>query len=182
MAKPTKLPEWATVAADVVEPTLGQKQLGWVTGTKPPNGWFNWWMELVFDWMFWLESKFDEGVSGDRIGCHGIDSTGVGVSQTGVSGTGGTAGGVGVHGTGDGIGEGVLGVGGTTGAGVRGFHTAYYGLVAQGDGSAPAYAAFRLIVQDADPTTPEDGAIWINSTSGLMKVRIGGVTKTFTLS
>ena len=179
MAKPTKDAEWATGAADIVEPTLGQKQLGWVTGTKPPNGWFNWWMNLIHLWIVWLDSKFVDGSSGNRVGAHGIDSTGVGAAQIGVAGVGGTAGGVGVHGTGDGIGEGVLGVGDTGGAGVRGFSLVGYGLVAQGDGSSPAFAAFRIIPQDTAPTTGAIGDCYV-STAGILFICTNSVGPVWT--
>lgn len=47
---PSKLPEWATGAADVVEPSAGKKGTGWVNGERPPPEYFNWWQELVHDW------------------------------------------------------------------------------------------------------------------------------------
>jgi len=55
--KPATLPEWATSgSAAVLEPLLAEKQLGWVPGSRGPAQWFNWWMELVFEWMVWLEA------------------------------------------------------------------------------------------------------------------------------
>jgi hypothetical protein len=54
--KPTQLPEWATsVSADVTEPLLAKKQTGWVNSELPPAGWFNWWMELVYNWSAYLD-------------------------------------------------------------------------------------------------------------------------------
>jgi hypothetical protein len=41
---------------------------------------------------------------------------------------------------------------------------------------------FKAPVYTADPASPQDGDIWINSTSGQLKVRIGGVTKVATLT
>lgn len=41
---------------------------------------------------------------------------------------------------------------------------------------------FTVPVVAADPTDVDDGDMWVNSTSGLLKVRVGGVTKTVTLT
>lgn len=41
---------------------------------------------------------------------------------------------------------------------------------------------FIVPILTADPTNLKDGMIWYNSTSGLMKCRLNGVTKTFTTS
>jgi hypothetical protein len=57
MPKPTQLPEWATGAgADVSEPNAARKALGWVAGLVPPAGHQNWWQNLVYDWLAWLET------------------------------------------------------------------------------------------------------------------------------
>lgn len=54
MARPTQLPEWATgVSAEVVEPSAAKKLLGWVV-EKPAHQFFNWWQELVHDWILYL--------------------------------------------------------------------------------------------------------------------------------
>src|SRR6266513_6210698 len=42
--------------------------------------------------------------------------------------------------------------------------------------------ALLLPVYTADPASPKNNQIWINSTSGTVKVRIAGVTKTFTIT
>jgi hypothetical protein len=55
VAKPTTLPRWATGgAADIVEPSEGQKDLGWAVGDKPPAQFFNWLQRRTYDWMAWL--------------------------------------------------------------------------------------------------------------------------------
>lgn len=57
MSKPVTLPIWATAGgADVVEPLLAEKQLGWVLSQKPPAQWFNWWQLLVYQWVVWLDA------------------------------------------------------------------------------------------------------------------------------
>jgi DNA-binding beta-propeller fold protein YncE len=59
MARPTKLPEWASGAsAEVTEPSEAKKDLGWVSGgEKPPHDVFNWWQELVYDWLSYIDSN-----------------------------------------------------------------------------------------------------------------------------
>ncbi len=53
--KPTKLGQWATdLSADVVEPSAGKKAIGWGAGERPPNSYFNWWMNTIYDWMQYL--------------------------------------------------------------------------------------------------------------------------------
>lgn len=41
---------------------------------------------------------------------------------------------------------------------------------------------FSVPVYTADPAAPRDGDMWINSTSGQLKVRVNGVTKVATLT
>lgn len=41
---------------------------------------------------------------------------------------------------------------------------------------------FSAPIYTADPASPRDGDIWINSTSGTLKVHLGGVTKVATLT
>jgi len=123
MPKPSTEPEWATeVGADIVEPDQAQKEDGWDVQDKPPAGWVNWWWNLVFLWIQWLATKFNDGSTGDRVAVKGLESTAVDANGDGVEGTGdGT--GAGVRGTGAGSGgPGVRGVGagGSGGHGVHG--------------------------------------------------------------
>lgn len=54
--RPKDLPEWATdPAADIVEPTLGKKIIGWLTDEEPPAQFFNWWKNKVFQWLEYTE-------------------------------------------------------------------------------------------------------------------------------
>lgn len=55
MAKPTNLALWATTGAKT-EPTLGEKAAGWDGVFKPPFQWFNWWMNLIYLWVVWLDA------------------------------------------------------------------------------------------------------------------------------
>jgi hypothetical protein len=54
--KPADLPEWGSGgSAEITEPSLGVKQVGWKAAVNPPTPqWFNWWMNLVFQWLAWV--------------------------------------------------------------------------------------------------------------------------------
>lgn len=61
--RPTKLPEWASGdTADVVEPTAGEKSLGWAAGQTPPAPYMNWLMGGDFGYFPWLQyvSTFEQ--------------------------------------------------------------------------------------------------------------------------
>lgn len=61
MARPTKLPEWATGgSALVTEPNQAKKELGWTAAEDPPPGYFNWYQELVHDWVAHTKAVFDD--------------------------------------------------------------------------------------------------------------------------
>jgi len=50
--RPDKTPEWASdPAADVVEPSSGQKGDGWDVDDKPPSGWLNWLQNNAYRWL-----------------------------------------------------------------------------------------------------------------------------------
>lgn len=52
MPKPAKLPRWADDgAADIVEPNSGKKDIGWVGGERPPAQFFNWLLNLIYQWL-----------------------------------------------------------------------------------------------------------------------------------
>ncbi len=58
--RPSDLPTWATGAgAELSTPPTASQSNGWVAGLKPPHEWFNWWMNLVYQWL----SYFDDTVS-----------------------------------------------------------------------------------------------------------------------
>lgn len=40
----------------------------------------------------------------------------------------------------------------------------------------------RVPKYTSDPSSPADGEIWVNTTSNTLKVRLGGVTRTVTVS
>lgn len=53
--KPTKLPEWASgVGAAITEPSGSKKTTGWVA-EKPPHQWFNWLLNLIYQWLGYFD-------------------------------------------------------------------------------------------------------------------------------
>jgi hypothetical protein len=56
MAAPDQLPEWAT-SGTLDEPNAGAKATGWLANMKPPFGWMNWWMNLVYQWLSYLNEN-----------------------------------------------------------------------------------------------------------------------------
>lgn len=46
----------------------------------------------------------------------------------------------------------------------------------------PTDGKIVIPVMTADPASPVNGQMWVNSTSGTFKIRIGGVTKTVTIT
>ena len=64
MARPTRFPTWATDVGTRVEPSAGQKAVGWVPGTKPPARWMNDSLGLIGDWVEYLSGMVSSiGVS-----------------------------------------------------------------------------------------------------------------------
>ena len=59
MAKPTTYPRWADVGGDIVEPTSGKKDVGWVSDEEPPAQYFNWLLNLLYQWVVYLDASAD---------------------------------------------------------------------------------------------------------------------------
>jgi hypothetical protein len=55
MTRPIKLPTWATSSPNILEPSDGKKAQGWVPGEQPPAAIFNYWQNLVHEWITWLD-------------------------------------------------------------------------------------------------------------------------------
>lgn len=75
--KPTVEPSWATDGgADIVEPASGKKATGWVVDEKPPAGFFNWYMNLMYLWKKFLTDviSFPDATAPD--GAIEVDSSG----------------------------------------------------------------------------------------------------------
>jgi hypothetical protein len=53
--KPSQLPEWATDGDNIIEPSGGRKAAGWLSGNRPPAQTFNWWQNLAYRWLQWID-------------------------------------------------------------------------------------------------------------------------------
>lgn len=65
MAKPVTLPSWATDtnfssgaesgSSVKLEPSAGVKAQGWIPGNSLPARWLNWWANLVYSWIAYVD-------------------------------------------------------------------------------------------------------------------------------
>lgn len=104
MAKPASLPRWADVGGDIVEPSSGKKDIGWIVSEQPPHSYFNWFQNLVYQWCDYLDGLTDEALTW----------TAAHIFQKGITVTQSTANGNGASFTGNGTGKGIVTVGGGT--------------------------------------------------------------------
>jgi len=69
VSRPSKYPRWADNGGVIVEPTEGKKDIGDLTSEKPPAQYANWWKNLVFQWIAFLDGAsallFGDGGDGD---------------------------------------------------------------------------------------------------------------------
>lgn len=69
MARPVILSpkvRWATVTAggaEVVEPDNTHKDNGWVSAEEPPHTFFNYWMNVVYLWVAYLDGLYNEAIA-----------------------------------------------------------------------------------------------------------------------
>ena len=61
MSAPSTLPRWADISGAIVTPTSGKLDLGWIPGERPPAQYLNWWMNLVYQWINYLNSNASAG-------------------------------------------------------------------------------------------------------------------------
>jgi hypothetical protein len=66
-SKPTKLPEWASSSANIVEPSAGKKGDGWLTDEIPPSSYENWRVQNNWSWWRWLDEKITEGATNENL-------------------------------------------------------------------------------------------------------------------
>lgn len=55
--RPSELPRWADVSGDIVDPANGKKDVGWVDDEEPANEYFNWYQNLVYQWMQYINYR-----------------------------------------------------------------------------------------------------------------------------
>lgn len=103
--QPTQLPQWATTAGNTVEPSAGEKAAGYQVSTKPAARKMNWLLNLIYEWLQYVQTPVGTGAGA------GVDATGGSTSGSGLKGTGGAPNGIGVEGIGAGTGVGVEGKG-----------------------------------------------------------------------
>jgi hypothetical protein len=66
--KPTKLPEWIPDnTTNITEPIAGKKAVGWLASEEPPNTYFNWLINLTYQWLKHIEIVLDYMVFGDSV-------------------------------------------------------------------------------------------------------------------
>lgn len=107
---------------------------------------------------------FQSGSSAGANGIEGEASTGAGVKGTATDSTG-----YGVYGYNIAGGIGVKGYSAYGNAGVYGISAGSYGIVAEGDTTSPAKAAFRIVPQDTNPSSsPQYGDIYVTAIGILM--------------
>ncbi len=56
MPKPTNLPRWDSTEVNLVEPPSGVLDIGWETGGLVVSSFFNWYQNLVYQWLVYLDS------------------------------------------------------------------------------------------------------------------------------
>lgn len=59
--KPTTLPRWADSGAVIIEPNPGKKDIGWVSGSKPPAEFENWRANLTYEWFVHVNDLLSQG-------------------------------------------------------------------------------------------------------------------------
>jgi len=67
-AKPGTLPRWANVGGAIVVPPAGTQDVGHVAGEQPLHSYENWYKNLVYQWIVWLND-------GD-VALHNVSATG----------------------------------------------------------------------------------------------------------
>ena len=184
--KPASQPAWDSSNTNVVVPPNGKIVSGWATNDVPPSGFFNWFWQLVSNWISYLNDSFFVGTSP---GGPGLDATGGAPSNTIAGGDGlhghGTAGTAGSANGGNGvIGDAATSVGGSPGIGVKGNAANQAGSAGvQGNGAGPAPGvqaagtatrpALNLVPQ-ATPSTPASGDVWVDTTTGGAAIQASG--------
>lgn len=144
MSKPVSTPRWAsTGGANIVVPSSGKKDIGWVAGEAPDDGIWNWHFNLTYQWTVWLDA-FESTIHtwtalqtfGSLAVTDGFTATRSSVNQGAITGTGnGTGFGV------NGIATNGIGVWGTatTGFAVKGVASNPAGVGAYGEGGIGVY-------------------------------------------
>lgn len=129
--KPSTLPRWNTDGTNRTTPAAGKLDTGWPVSAPAISSEWNWWQNLVYQWVQWLDGYEGEAhlftnsitIAQATSNASALNATGNGTG-VGVRGNGGANGANGVEGFAGttGNGNGVRGLGRNSGAGVRGEH------------------------------------------------------------
>lgn len=65
-SKPTTIPRWADTSGNVVEPSSGKKDAGWLVQEKAISSWENWKAKLIGDWVKWIDERLADGATKDE--------------------------------------------------------------------------------------------------------------------
>jgi hypothetical protein len=184
--KPGTQPSWDSSNTNVVTPPGGKIVSGWAVNDVPPSSFFNWFWQLVSNWISYLNDSFFVGTSP---GGPGLDATGGAPSNTITGGDGlhghGTAGAAGTANGGSGvIGDAATSFGGSPGIGVKGNavnQAGSAGVQGNGAGVAPGVQATGTatrpplnLVPQATPSTPSSGDIWADTTTNAFVAQTPG--------
>lgn len=196
MPQPASQPRWANVGGDIVEPASGKKDVGWIDAELPPHSYFNWYMNLVYQWTLYLAGLAGEAftwtaahifqagivVTQSTSNGNGASVTGNGTGKGGVF-VGGSSSGTGVHSTagagngkggeffGTGTGAGLQATGGATGDGAN-----FTGGATSGNGvTGTAVGAASGVSGSASNT---NGSIGVSGGSGTAGTNQAGVKGT----
>jgi len=197
--KPTILSTWSTDGGTRLEPSAGEKAVGYSVSDQPPARWWNFKFGNLFDWINFLNAPVGTGSTAP------IDAQGGTGNAAGLIGRGGATGGNGVEGHAGGIGfggrflgaaasvsaveglaatgsnggggrffaagsgDGIRANGELTGDGVVGLSGTVSGYGAKVEGRG-TNSSLRMIPQTLDPTGPNaSGDTYVNSTTGKLR-------------
>lgn len=199
--KPTNTYRWAQESGgtkhNIVEPSSGHKDEGWIPGRGAIAQFFNWLGNGAHEWILYLRDAVFVGEAGQP----GVTATGgTGATAGGVF-TGGPGGGAGLTATGVAAGPAATFVGGASGAGIN-VSAASAGLTVNatstGSGDCGRFdassgtgyaivgvgnstrATLRITPQSAQPSSPQKGDIYYDSDTDTLHL-YDGAWKTFTV-
>jgi hypothetical protein len=62
-SKPTEYLNWNPTETNVIDPPSGLKSTGWLPETQPPSQYTNWQINLIDQWIQWLNVEFPGGTT-----------------------------------------------------------------------------------------------------------------------
>lgn len=71
--KPNRTARWATDGGATLEPSSGEKDVGWVVEDKPPARHMNFLQNIAFQWFRWFDERHKDGGTNDDYETHAPD-------------------------------------------------------------------------------------------------------------